>query len=241
MISGKSFMKCCQWVLDIRYPEERRFNIADAKNGDWVFINGDQLNQFRSMISLPFFLTKRFNIIIHNSDLPFRQQELEMILPLSKQIYAINTTVFHPRLRTIPLGFPDRDLETIQEFKKPDVPRDIEIYVNFKIKHNVDKRLNCYNAVKDNPNVVIKNEIPLEEYYIDLCRSKFVLCPEGTGIDTHRLYEALYFGATPVVLRNSLSHIYEKLPVCIVEKWTDKYYIPSGKTFNTNINQFFVE
>ena len=73
---------------------------------------------------------------------------------------------------------------------------------------------------------------------MDLCRSKFVLCPEGTGIDTHRVYESLYCGATPVVLRNSLSHLYERLPVCIVDKWTDPFVVPEQKPIDWSIKAF---
>lgn len=226
MISGKSFMKQCKWVIDPRYPEERKFSMTEAQDGDWVFVNGDYLQSFRNMVSLPFLLTKRFHVIVHNSDRSFGQRELELILPLSKRIYAINTTVSHPRLVTIPLGFVDRQLPFLETFQKPDVPRDIEIYMNFTLGTNTEKRNECYEALKDNPNVTIKTGLSVEEYYNDLCRSRFVLCPEGTGIDTHRIYEALLCGATPVVLRNSLVDLYKKIPVCVVNKWTNEFYVP---------------
>jgi hypothetical protein len=76
------------------------------------------------------------------------------------------------------------------------------------------------------------------EYFMELCRSKFVLCPEGTGMDTHRVYESLYCGATPVVLRSSLSHLYETLPVCIVDKWTDPFFVPVGKNFDASVHKY---
>lgn len=240
MISGKSFMKHCKWVVDTRYPEERRFNVFEARDGDWVFVNGDYLQEFRNMITMPFLLTKRFYVIVHNSDRSFGQRELELILPLSKRIYAINTTVQHPRLVTIPIGFIDKQLPFLETFQKPNIPRDIEIYMNFTIGTNTEKRNECYEIFKNNPNVTIKTGIPVEEYYNDLCRSKFVLCPEGTGIDTHRVYEALLCGATPVVLRNSLLDLYRDLPVCIVNKWTTEFYVPMTYNFNKGI-QYYIK
>ena len=39
----------------------------------------------------------------------------------------------------------------------------------------------------------------IEEYERDLLTSNFVLCPEGNGIDTHRVWEALYSGSIPIV------------------------------------------
>ena len=116
--------------------------------------------------------------------------------------------------------------------------RDIEIYLNIKVRHNWEKRSQCIQAFEHDPRVVNRERVSVPEYYADLCRSKFVLCPEGTGIDTHRVYESLLCGATPVVLRNSLSHLYEKLPVCIVNKWTDQFYVPSGKGCSFNVNDY---
>jgi hypothetical protein len=35
-------------------------------------------------------------------------------------------------------------------------------------------------------------------------RYKYVICPRGNGIDTHRVWEALYLGVVPVVHHTSL-------------------------------------
>lgn len=228
MISGKCFADLCAWVFDPRYPDRRRFSYAEARSGDWVFVNGDYLSQFRAQC--PLFSPKQFFIVVHNTDHPFGLVQLGMLLPLSRHIYAINTTIEHPRVTTIPLGFVDRQLPFIQTFQRPDVPRDIDIYANFTQTTNDDKRRACIVAFNDDSRVTWRTGLSVPEYYADLCRSTFVLCPEGTGIDTHRVYESLLCGATPVVLRNSLSHLYERLPVCIVDRWTDPFTVPSPQT-----------
>jgi hypothetical protein len=48
-----------------------------------------------------------------------------------------------------------------------------------------------------------------------------VLVPRGNGLDTHRVYEAMYFNAIPVVLSGQLDHFYEGLPVLIVQSWAE--------------------
>jgi hypothetical protein len=159
--------------------------------------------------------------IVHNSDQSFDSTKLAALLPTALHIYAVNTTVSHPRLTTIPLGFPDAALPFLSTFIRPDVPRDIEIYMNFTVGTNVSKRTDCWAALKDDPRVVVKSGRSSSEYYEDLCRSKYVLCPEGTGIDTHRVYEAILCGATPVVLRNPLAEFYSKYPVKIIGSWSD--------------------
>jgi len=225
MISGKSFADRCTWIYDPRY-NERPFMHWGSRQGDWVFINGDYLDQFlRIRLATP----KRFNLIIHNTDKPLDADRLQRTLPRALHVYAVNTTVRHPQLTTIPLGFADRDLGIISTII-PSSERSIEIYSNFSKHTNPKARAECLIAFEGNPRVVRKEPggRSQAEYYDDLCHSKFVLCPEGTGIDTHRIYEALLCGATPVVLHSTLDHLYEKLPICILNSWTDPMFVPEG-------------
>lgn len=226
MISGKSFADRCKWTIDPRYPDRPPFSYARAVEGDWVFVNGDFLDEVRRRI--PAVFTKRFVFVVHNSDRTFDASALNGLLRYAIHIYAINTSVTHPRLTPIPLGFVDRQLPFLESFQRPDVPRDIEIYANFTQTTNDAKRKACIEAFRTDPRVTWRSGLTVPEYYADLCRSKFVLCPEGTGLDTHRVYESILCGATPVVLRNSLSSLYERLPVCIVESWTDIVRVPDS-------------
>jgi len=231
MISGKNFADRCKWVYDVRYPHRQTFQYNLANDGDWVFVNGDYLNQLLQVLAPS---TKQFTFIVHNSDRSFGETQLQMLLPHANHIYAINTTTTHPKLTTIPLGFVDRQLPFLESFQRPNVARDIEVYGNFKTVTNVVKRKECIEAFRNDLRVTWKDDLSVPDYYADLCRSKFVLCPEGTGIDTHRVYESLFCGATPVVLRNSLSHLYEKLPVCIVENWSDPFVDIKSKSFHSD-------
>jgi len=237
MISGKSFADRCQWIIDPRYIEKPTFVPMLSKSNDWIFINGDYLTIFLNNVKGAF-IPKKYRIIIHNTDRSFGKPELEQLLPYANHIYAINTTITHPNLTTIPLGFVDLQLPFLHSFQPPKLERDIEIYVNFTPHTNQQKRQNCLDAIEERAGVVYKTGLTVPEYYQDLCRSKFVLCPEGTGLDTHRVYESIFCGATPVVLRNSLSHLYEKLPVCIVDKWTDTFVESQNKYSDWNINTF---
>jgi hypothetical protein len=239
MISGKSFAERCQWVVDPRYPDRTQFSYTAARDGDWVFVNGDYLSHFRAKV--PLFSPTQFVVIVHNTDRSFGLRELGMLLPITKHIYAINTTIEHPRLTTIPLGFVDKQLPFLESFERSDGPRDIEIYANFTQTTNDEKRRACVDAFKNDPRVTWQTGRSVPDYYADLCRSKFVLCPEGTGIDTHRVYESILCGATPVVLRNSLAHLYERLPVCIVDRWTDPFTVPPPQSVSFDPVSFLTQ
>jgi hypothetical protein len=236
MISGKSFSDLCKWVVDPRYPERPSFQHVLARHGDSVFVNGDFLGDFLRRI--PILSFKKFVVIVHNTDKPFGQAEMTALLPRVQHVYAINTTIRHPMLTTIPLGFVDRQLPFLRGFKAGASERPNEIYMNFTVGTNTHKRKECMAAFEGDPRVVRGENQSVPEYYMDLCRSKFVLCPEGTGMDTHRVYESLYCGATPVVLRSCLSHLYAKLPVCIVDKWTDPFVLPDQKQLDWSCKAF---
>lgn len=239
MISGKYYAMMCRWNACPRYSDLPSFHYQFASHGDWVFVNGDYIDNF--LRQFPMVSTKKFNIIVHNSDHSFGETQLSKLLRHAIHIYAINTIITHPKLTTIPIGFADRHLEFLKKTPpqpKPADERDYEIYCNFTISKERLHRISCLEAYKNDPRTVIRENRNTEEYYADLCRSKFVLCPDGTGIDTHRIYESILCGATPVVLRNSLSHLYERLPVCIVDKWTDRFYEVRDKTFSVNVRDY---
>jgi hypothetical protein len=184
-----------------------------------VFLNGDHVLGFAA--SMQRIMPKKHVFVVHNSDQAFDSRKLSALLPFALEIWAINTTVTHPLLTTIPLGFPDQAVPFTMTYTRPNVERTIEIYANFTVGTNTTKRNECLAAFAGDPRVVTRTGLSKQDYYNDLCRSKYVLCPEGTGIDTHRFYEAVFCGATPVVLRNSLSDFYSRYPVKIIDKWSD--------------------
>ena len=237
MISGKSFADRCQWVVDARYPDRPLFSYARARNGDWVFVQGDSIRAF--LARMPLLRTKRFTLVVHNSDRTFGPAAASLLLPLAYRIYAVNCAVQHPRITPIPLGFVDRQLPLLPGFTGGSSERPIEVYMNFLDATNPEARQDCRNALRGDPRVTEVSGISVPEYYIDLGRSKFVLCPEGTGLDTHRIYESLLCGATPVVLHGPLDSMYASLPICIVSKWTDAFVQPDErKKIDWSTNSF---
>lgn len=58
-------------------------------------------------------------------------------------------------------------------------------------------------------------------YLTNMSESKFVICPFGHGLDTHRTWEALLVGCYPVVLSSALDQLYTDLPVVIVNSWSE--------------------
>ena len=57
------------------------------------------------------------------------------------------------------------------------------------------------------------------KYLEDIKKSKFVFCPRGNGIDTHRLWESLYMGSIPIVKYENAHHLFKDLPILFINDW----------------------
>jgi hypothetical protein len=72
--------------------------------------------------------------------------------------------------------------------------------------------------------------LPVAENVKRLAQYKWCICPEGNGVDTHRLWEAMYLGCIPIVLKSpfidTLMHYTGgELPIYVVETW-DQLKLP---------------
>ena len=75
--------------------------------------------------------------------------------------------------------------------------------------------------IKNLDNNGIKNiSLDPKVYFQELPKYKFVISPEGNGIDCHRHYEALMAGCIPIIERNN--HIEQKYRGCPI-LWTTDY------------------
>lgn len=221
LISGRSLALQCKWNCCPRYKDLRKFNYLTARSGDSVFVNLDYITNFTSQFTV-FGIRKKFVLVCQNSDREFNDTWLQRLAPYTLHIYSINCVVQRPMVTAIPIGFGDWSLTLLPTVDQTPVERTIEIYGAFLIHTNPTKRQACFDAVQSDPRVVFRTTTERRDFYELLRSSKYVLCPEGEGHDTHRIYESIYFGAIPVLIRgNPLTHMYERLNLPI--KWVDSW------------------
>lgn len=85
---------------------------------------------------------------------------------------------------------------------------------NLVNRKNIIKTLMINNIFNEN----IDNSI----YYYNLPKYKFVISPEGNGIDCHRHYEALMAGCIPIVESNSLiNEKYGDVPILYTTDYSE--------------------
>jgi hypothetical protein len=219
-ISGLAFHQIANWSLCPRY--QINFEPNKFKENDIVFLNLDFFNEFISIIAeIP--PKVKFILITHNSDKCFTENHYILIKDIINKIYAINTIFNNENVITIPIGFRDMPLNTIPIIKSCNkiFKKEILIYMNFEIITNIKKRITCFNYFINFNWITSKSKLSIEDFYNDIKKSKYILSPEGTGIDCHRIYESIYFDAIPIVKSSSMNNFYKDLPVIIIKEWSD--------------------
>ena len=65
------------------------------------------------------------------------------------------------------------------------------------------------------------SESTFYNYYETIAKTKFMICPRGCGLDTYRLWDCLYLGCIPIVVKYDGYRDFEDLPILFIEKWED--------------------
>lgn len=80
------------------------------------------------------------------------------------------------------------------------------LYINNRKNTNHKERDYIYNSFNNTEWCKLDEPILTnKEYKENLDNHLFILCPEGNGVDTHRIWESLYLGSIPVV-KNHITH-----------------------------------
>lgn len=232
-------------LADNRFIDAVKYSSKSLSNSKFVYINLDiiggpidekdlnaessQTQIFKDKVDLPGLLrsfTNPFNLILHNNDHWFGEEHLWMFdIPNLNKIYSQNTTIKHERLIPLPIGIANSMWEwgNLDEWNsiEPLEEKDHEIYFNFTIEGGCRdvKRPDCYNKFKS-LGVPWLDSLNYSSYLRDLNNYKFLVSPEGNGIDCHRTWEALYLKVIPIVDRNPVTEFYSRyFPMVLVDNW----------------------
>jgi len=165
-------------------------------------------------------------IITHNSDHEISREGFGQHIKKVKKQYSQNclftdTDDECAKLVPIPIGIENRmwfDHDIFHRVRKhQDIPKTKGVYFFFSIGTH-PSRQHCYNALKDKLEF---NQIrSREDYFVELKRHKYAICPRGNGLDTHRLWECLYLDVIPIMLKADSVNI-GNLPIIYMDTWSD--------------------
>lgn len=229
------------FISSDKYFMNRKKGNYVYKKRDYLFNNG---RGWRGQIQYPVIIDRLFKgsavLVTGHSDIPVTLTDLDKLERIGfKKVYGTNTFNLQGFAESIPLGLTNdcddspfhRILGDTSHFKKAHENTIFiknytgSIYVNFTSSNNAKERAKVIQLVKDRPNTKFENVVisnPNRINFLANCRShSFVLAPEGNGYDTHRLWETLYMGGTPIIKYSPyLPTVLTELPVVIVNSWT---------------------
>jgi hypothetical protein len=219
-LSGDSIASLVDYIAFGKSGKEP-IDLSKLNKAKSVFVCGDLIDSFLKKYSSE--ISARV-LISGNSD---RNFDSIPELPDSIGLFLCqnNTVDFDERVRTLPIGLENLSLGRSGQKK---------YYNNRKVTYQKDSLvlippMSPTNPIRDQV-LELTPTLPwffhnyrgtfIEKDYFEMVgKYKFILCCEGNGFDTHRVWETLYQGSFPILFKTpwALSLEYLKLPILYVE------------------------
>ena len=248
VLTNKQFQEINPKNIEIIYSnnshvcyQRNQLNISD---GDTVFC-------VNSSIELLFHLVKdedlkNLTLITSQTDDKISKKIFKKLPTQFIKWYSINVECTDPQLISIPLGLSNgynKNLDLADNLINIDLSNFTKrkknlLYLSFEDNTNIRYRSglkNHFSQYKWAKILYKKNEIV--EYENDLRISNFVLCPQGNGIDTHRIWETLYCGSIPIIEDHIGFNQFKNLPIMFV----DDFYNISQKSLENFLDTLQVQ
>lgn len=224
-INGNKFLEISDFAIDFDHPD---FSFGILKKNSIIYCKTDFIQMLFSNIQ---FSNKEYILITHMSDYPIDAIKFSLKPKCIKKWFAENAIYNHPNLISIPLGLENHIgkskgkftnhkwlEENIQKLKNN--LKNYSLYCNWNSNTNPIRK-QIISIIKSK-NLPITEEYGLnyEQYCENMSHYKFIICPPGNGVDTHRFWEALYLGCIPIVLKHRIYRDFN-LPIIQVNKWEE--------------------
>lgn len=212
-------------LADYSFPEvSSKINQSKLINAKVLYIPS---NLFDQVIEEYKERLKCKTLLSGNSDFEFRN--LRVDLPKSVERAFLQNSFISDNIRifTLPIGIENlrharngfRSTMKVSDY----ISKKNRILIGpFSPTSPIRKEIVKIFANSKGPWDVIENHMSPYEYPKIQSKYRYVLCPPGNGIDTHRLWETIYRGGIPIVLDDSWSRsLPPSLPLRLVESLTN--------------------
>jgi len=230
ILSGQTIASKCDYVFS--QASEKNGNpfcyIADQfprlLGGEVIFCKTDFLDLLNQCVRLYVPEDVPFSIVTHDSDYPLDDDRINRFGNRPISWWGMNCE--SSKGTGIPIGIANSYSKlNLRAFETSNKPSKL-LYVNNRIETAPHIRKPIYDHFSSFEWATVR--IPYEHptvdprYMTELIDHKFVLCPRGNGVDTHRMWEALYCGVVPVVQRHrTYSMIEGQLPILFIDDFRE--------------------
>lgn len=230
LLSGQNFKALIQHHMTLNFEDLKEWNLQSPN--EFVFV--EALPTSNTLIELSNWLNanhecqfRNLNLVVHNGDQVLSKKDMDKVASHFKSVFSVNTLESDGSIFPIPLGLENQSKlrnGVQRDFAKFNFgkDRDIDLLIAFSISTNPEQRTKAQAYGRQVPNHHwVTSPLTPRKFRKLLARSKYVLSPPGNGMDCHRTWEALYFGAIPILLDASWPFGKFELPVLTVKSWEE--------------------
>ena len=219
--NSSAYLDACEHVF---WCDERPVEDCNFETGATVFCKIDEVwRLFRALRRT----RKRIVLVTGEGDKPVTEGLYAQKPPHVSHWFGTNMFAQASNTTPIPLGLgadsdsTTLDYDEIQKAAARGIKREKLLYANFGTASNPRLREPLAKWLQEPEQGWITREPHTshsgkDAYLEALFSHHFVFCPPGNGEDTHRMWEALYCGAVPVVRKSSAMRNFKDLPILFV-------------------------
>jgi hypothetical protein len=217
-LSGDSFAGIADYYAFGQSGEER-INLESLRSARSIFVNGDRFDRL---------LHEHFSdigaqvILTGNSD---ENWDAMPTIPSAVELWLCqNSSIVDSRVSTLPIGLENLRLGRsgiTAHYRQHRGPRIEDKVLVPPMSDTNSVRPATVNKTQSNPALfhTMTTYMSARKYFSVARKHRFVLCLEGNGYENHRIWETLYQGNFPVMLRTPWQQTlsYLKLPILSVD------------------------
>ncbi len=223
-ISGDTYRKMANHIFD----ETVFFQPKDVKKNDVVFVKSDLIEIYFEICHPK--IINNYILITHNSDRNITEREVSFSDEIISHWFAQNLSVkSNEKISPLPIGFENRryfnhgKIKNLKYFSNLKSEKKNKILSSFTPSTNYFLRTEALNSTKDIKEVdTEKYDTPLD-YLSNSKNYKFVICPPGNGLDTHRLWQGMLTKTVPILKSDNFSKNFYKMgmPILLIKDWSE--------------------
>ncbi len=222
-ISGDAFRSFCDFAYD---ELTTSMDPTQVQPGNAVFVKTDYATHFFEKVHPK--ILHPYVLVTHNSDdvapgVCAKYLDDPKLLAWFAQNYDGTP---HPKMHPIPIGIANAcwghgNVQTLAKVQAMPLAKKHLAYMNIVVQTFPSERKVVFDHLAKRNYCRVEEKVSHEPFLKAIASSTFVVSPRGNGLDTHRLWEALYLGSIPIVRASSIDPVYEGLPVLVVKEWSE--------------------
>jgi len=203
----------------------RSIKCSNDEDQKWV----DALQETNDMLkTCKEFPNTNFIIFTNLEDTPITEDIHNLIPNNVKAIFGVNAVGFGGKVHPFPYGVQriihpsDNRIAILHEMMGRDVNPTKLLYINHSEHTNISERGNIREKFEKLKYATVDNRISYDIYCQQILNHKFMICPQGNGVDCHRNWEVLYLRRVPIMKRTPyLEELYKDYPILWVNDYAD--------------------